>query len=82
MADETQAQAPNWPFIGMTAEEAASSLRVDVRTVREAIRTGGLPARMVGRGWRIDESALRAWLASGTGEGRKTAGADAKSEDA
>lgn len=73
MADENKAPAPNWPLIGMTAEEAAATLRVDVRTVREAIKTGGLPARLVGRGWRIEESALRSWLASGTGEGRNKA---------
>lgn len=72
MADEDKV-AQQWPLIGMTAEEAAQSLRVDVKTVREAIRSGGLPARLVGRGWRIEEGALRAWLASGTGEGRNKA---------
>ena len=72
MADEDKT-AQQWPLIGMTAEEVAQSLRVDVKTVRDAIRNGGLPARLVGRGWRIEESALRAWLASGTGEGRNKA---------
>lgn len=76
MTDEGKAPAPNWPLVGMTAEEAAASLRVDVRTVREAIKNGGLPARLVGRGWRIEESALRSWLASGTGEGRNKADGD------
>ncbi len=74
---------PAWPTIGMTVREAAASLRVDARTVRQAIRAGGLPARLVGRGWRIEEGALRNWLASGPGEGRRdrAAGSDGVEED-
>ena len=68
---EDRTQEPNWPLIGMTTEEAAKSLRVDVKTVQDAIKDGGLPARLVGRGWRIEEGALRQWLASGKGEGRR-----------
>lgn len=71
MADMTTVQEPSWPIIGMTTAEAAKVLRVDEKTIRDAIRTGGLPARLVGRGFRIEEGALRSWLASGTGEGRR-----------
>ena len=71
MEDEAKAQEPSWPLIGMTAEEAAKALRVDVKTVQAAIKTGGLPARLVGKGWRISPKALEEWIASGTGEGRK-----------
>lgn len=71
MEDETKTQAPVWPLIGMTAEEAAKSLRVDVKTVHEAIKEGGLPARLVGKGWRISPKALEEWIASGKGEGRR-----------
>lgn len=69
MEDRTQEQS--WPLIGMTTEEAAKSLRVDVKTVQDAIKDGGLPARLVGKGWRISPKALEDWLASGKGEGRK-----------
>ena len=78
MEDEKKAQEPSWPLIGMTAREAAQALRVDVKTVQEAIRDGGLPARLVGKGWRISPQALEAWIASGTGEGRRTRGAVAE----
>lgn len=71
MEDETKAQEPGWPLIGMTAEEAAQALRVDVKTVKDAIKDDGLPARLVGRGWRISPKALEEWIASGKGEGRR-----------
>ncbi len=68
---EDRTQEPSWPLIGMTTEEAAKSLRVDVKTVQDAIKDGGLPARLVGRGWRISPKALEEWIASGKGEGRR-----------
>ena len=71
MEDEAKAQEPTWPLIGMTTEEVARSLRVDVKTVQDAIKEDGLPARLVGRGWRVSPQALDAWLASGKGEGRR-----------
>ena len=61
MVDKTE-----WPLIGMTLDEAAEALRVDRRTVQKAILDGGLHARKVGVGWRIDPEAVKAWLASGT----------------
>ena len=55
----------NWPIIGMTLEEAADALRVDRKTIFKAIQDGGLPARKVGVGWRIDPDAVRTWIATG-----------------
>ena len=54
-----------WGTLGMTLEECAKALRVDRKTVFAAIKEGGLPARKVGVGWRIDPDAVKAWLASG-----------------
>jgi excisionase family DNA binding protein len=59
MEDEAKTQEPSWPTIGMTTAEVARSLRCDLKTVQDAIRDGGLPARLVGRGFRVEESALR-----------------------
>lgn len=60
------AQIPGWPpVVGLTVEEAAAALRVDEKTVRAAIKKEGLPARMVGKGYRIDPEALRIWIANG-----------------
>ena len=71
MEGDAKTQEPSWPLIGMTTEEAAKALRCDVKTVQDAIRDGGLPARLVGRGWRISPRALEDWIASGKGEGRR-----------
>ena len=54
-----------WPAVGMTVEEVATSLRVDRKTVLEAIKTGGLPASKIGKGWRIDYDNLKNWVANG-----------------
>lgn len=66
-----KAVAPEaWPpLIGMTVDETAAALRTDDKTVRKLIQAGSIPARIVGRGYRIDPDALRAWIASGM-EGR------------
>ena len=58
----------DWPLVGMTVDETAAALRVDRKTVLKAIREGGLPARKVGVGWRIDPDAVKQWLASGKPE--------------
>lgn len=55
----------DWPLVGLTLDEAASVLRVDKRSILKAIQEGGLPARKVGKGWRISHAAIDAWLASG-----------------
>ncbi len=77
---EDKMQAPSWPLIGMTTEETARVLRVDVKTVQAAIKDGGLPARLVGKGWRISPKALDEWLACGTGVGRRQRGSVAEGE--
>lgn len=60
------------PVIGLTVDEAAAALRTDDKTVRKLIQTGSIPARIVGRAYRIDPGALRAWVARGE-DGRKPA---------
>jgi excisionase family DNA binding protein len=55
----------DWPHVGLTVDEAAEALRVDRRTIFKAIQEGGLPARKVGKGFRISHAAIDAWLASG-----------------
>ncbi len=62
---DTEYETPDWPAVGMTVEECAKVLRCNAKTVRELIKSGGLPARTVGRGYRIDHDALKAWLAEG-----------------
>lgn len=53
------------PLIGLTVDEAAAALRTDDKTIRKLIQAGEIPARIVGRGYRIDPDAIRAWMASG-----------------
>lgn len=71
---DTEYESPDWPVVGMTIDECARVLRCNAKTVRELIKCEGLPARIVGRGYRIDIDALKAWLASGAGEGRGRGG--------
>ena len=58
------------PVIGLTVDEAAAALRTDDKTIRKLIQSGAIPSRTVGRAYRIDPDALRAWVASGQ-DGRK-----------
>ncbi len=53
---------PDWPFVGMTVDEAAASLRVSRRTVQDMLAQGRLPGRMVGNKWRISPQALERYL--------------------
>jgi excisionase family DNA binding protein len=46
----------------LTPKEVSEVLRVSVYTVRRWIKQGDLPAYKVGRGWRISEHDLDAWL--------------------
>ena len=64
------------PIIGLTVEEVAKALRTDDKTVRKLIKEQGLPARIVGRGYRIEEGALRAWLSEGSGKATGSEAAD------
>lgn len=75
---EQQNTTTAWPpLVGLTVDEAAQALRVNPRAIRDAIRTGGLPARTVGKGYRIDVDALKAWL----GKGEAVTGPDMEDED-
>ena len=54
----------------LTTSEAAAHARVNVETIRRAIRSGSLPvAAMIGRSARISALALERWLAE-TARGR------------
>ena len=75
MTDVPKTEA-GWPIVGMTLEEAAQSLRVTRRTMFALIRDQGLPARRVGKGWRVDPEALRQWIST-----RGEAPVDAGEED-
>lgn len=59
------AEIIDWPNIGMTVDECAKALRVDRKSIFSAIQENRLPARKVGKGWRIDPDAVKAWLATG-----------------
>lgn len=63
MSDSPKTEA-GWPLVGMTLEEAAQALRVTRRTMFSLIKDRGLPARRVGKGWRIDPEALRLWIST------------------
>jgi excisionase family DNA binding protein len=46
----------------LTPRQVSEIMRVSVYTVRRWILEGELPAAKVGRGWRISEPAMKAWL--------------------
>lgn len=52
----------------LTLSEAAERLRVCKKTVLNMIRKDKLPARKVGRAWRISTRAIEEWLSSGSDE--------------
>lgn len=56
-------ESVKWPVIGMTLDEAAEALRVNTKTLRDLIKQGDFPARKVGKGYRVDPEAVKAWLA-------------------
>jgi putative molybdopterin biosynthesis protein len=60
MAARTASPAEHKTFL--TPQEVSDLLRVSVYTVRRWIKEGDLPAYKVGRGWRISESDIDAWL--------------------
>lgn len=60
----TDAVAPSAAEPLMTTSEAAELARVNVETIRRAVRSGALPAAaMIGRSPRISALALEQWLA-------------------
>jgi excisionase family DNA binding protein len=46
----------------LTADEAASVLRVEAEEIITAISNGELPGNRIGRHWRVDQGALTRWL--------------------
>lgn len=44
-----------------TLQQAADLKQVSTQFVRKAIRAGALPAKIVGKGYRIDASDLQNW---------------------
>lgn len=58
----------------LNAEEAAELLGVSAWTVREQARTGGIPARKVGKEWRFSRTALLEWLGSSQSEVKQEVG--------
>lgn len=55
----------------LTTRQAAALLNVNPKTVLRLIQRGQLPARKVGRVWRISPRALDAWLSTGQAEARQ-----------
>lgn len=48
----------------LTPEEAAKSLKIDVRRLMRRIKRGEIPARQIARGeWRLKASELAKWFA-------------------
>jgi excisionase family DNA binding protein len=48
----------------LTPEEAAAYLKLNPRTVQEYLRDGVIPARKIGRFWRVSRQCLDDWLGS------------------
>ncbi len=55
----------------LTTKEAAELLNVNPKTVLRLIQRGQLPARKVGRVWRLSPRALEAWLAEGQAKAKQ-----------
>jgi excisionase family DNA binding protein len=72
-------EAKRWEDLPLTltAQEAADLCRVTVKVIKEKCVAGEIPANKVGRAWRIDRDALRAYL---HGSGPKT-GAESRSDE-
>lgn len=65
-AEETYGLAPI-----LTPDEAAAFLGVNRKTVYEAIKTGGLPARQIGKKRLVIlRAALLSWLSDGSAQAR------------
>jgi excisionase family DNA binding protein len=73
--------APAGPELGepgagevLTLEETAELLRVEPGDVLALIEAGELPARLLGRQWRLSRTAVLAWLAGDGSPGRRARG--------
>lgn len=47
----------------MTPQQAADYLQLNVRSLYTALNAGSIPARRIGKQWRISRDVLLAWLA-------------------
>jgi excisionase family DNA binding protein len=52
----------------LTPEEAAVYLKLNPRTVQEYLRDGVIPARKIGKFWRVSRQCLDDWLGNGEAE--------------
>lgn len=52
----------------LTTKETASYLRINPQVLEKYLRGGAIPARKVGRQWRISKLALDLWLAPSLAE--------------
>ena len=52
----------------LTTKQAAEVLQVHIKTVEAMCRAGDLPARKVGKAWRIRREDLRAYLSGTIGD--------------
>jgi excisionase family DNA binding protein len=50
----------------LTLEDVAELLQVDTQLVEELARSGELPGRRIGEGWRFARAAVLEWLAQGS----------------
>ena len=48
--------------MGLTVEDTAEELQLNVQTVRKWLRQGRLPGRKIGREWRISRQELEDYL--------------------
>ncbi len=64
MAELTKEELENRPF---NVDEAAQFLRIGKTTLFKLLRSGKLPAKKIGRQWRISRLALENYLAEDEG---------------
>ena len=46
----------------LTTREIADKLKLNVETVRRKLRAGDIPARKIGRLWRVDDTELQRYV--------------------
>ena len=61
---------PSESLTVLTTKEVAAMLKVSTRTVLEMVKRG-LPAQKVGRAWRFNPEAIKAWLDARTEDERR-----------
>lgn len=68
------AQPPTDPPAVLTADELAELLRLNRKTIYEALSRGEIPARRIGATYRIHRDAVLRWLADGQGRAPRSRG--------